>query len=256
MNVDPSNEPPAPLPRVSHPPLIPSRASPYAARGARRRSPVWFTAIVLTLTFVSVAVAGVPGLAEMLGLRSLSTRPISNESVTIAILKHVSSAQSQLQASGGIDMDGDGNGEFGFFAELAGVVPLRGSDATCEPQLLSSRFGNVQRGRVQCSGYWLQIFLPYGPDAWIGEHHNRHGTARVNPVRAEEEWLCYAWPVAPGRSGSRAFLITHEGSLLATPFEEDAQVVPGRFGFRRVGCHFRPAYNQVDELGFAWRLLD
>jgi hypothetical protein len=43
-----------------------------------------------------------------------------NEMAAIASLKNISSAQAQCQASGVIDSNNNGQGEYGFFAELAG----------------------------------------------------------------------------------------------------------------------------------------
>jgi len=229
---------------------------PREVRGARRRSPTWFTVLALTLTLWSVAAAAIPDFGSG-GLRTAARTRSVNESVAIATLKNLSSAQSQLQASGAVDVDGNGQGEYGYFAELAGAVPLRGESHPCDPVLLSKRFGNVQEGRVQTSGYWFQIFLPGEHGDWIAESANGGGGVGVLASRAESEWLCYAWPVHLGLTGNQAFLMTSQGDVTASNmggdrYDADSPPHPGRSGFRKVAGKFVLAINELDEVGNMW----
>ena len=81
-----------------------------------------------------------------------NARMNANESAAIATLKNISSAQAQCQASGVIDANGNGAGEYGFFAELAGSAPVRGSSQRISPPVLSSAFGKVADKIVEQSG--------------------------------------------------------------------------------------------------------
>ena len=60
---------------------------------------------------------------------------------------------AQLQASGLLDRNDNGQGEYGFFAELAGGQPLRGTAKRLQPPVLSRAFATLVEGRVERSGY-------------------------------------------------------------------------------------------------------
>jgi hypothetical protein len=147
----------------------------------------------------------------------------ANESAAIATLRNIGSAQSQCQASGVVDADGDGAGEFGFFAELAGAAAVR-SDAAggvgetrISPPVLSTAFARVRGARVQRSGYRFQLFLPAADGTWTAEHADGGGGrgVRVDPDRAERAFVCVAWPAAAGWTGQRAFAIDQGGVVHA-----------------------------------------
>jgi hypothetical protein len=149
--------------------------------------------------------------------RLVALRYAANESAAVATLRNIRSAQSQCQASGAIDADQDGVGEFGYFAELTGKLPLRpGTTAKMSPPVLSSALGNIKGGRVVRSGYVFQMFLPGKDRAWLAEA-DAGGTPipAPDPQRAEASFRCYAWPVQHGRSGKRAFVVDERGDVRA-----------------------------------------
>ncbi|MBK8976137.1 MAG: hypothetical protein IPM29_09435 [Planctomycetes bacterium] len=153
------------------------------------------------------------------GLTLDGARTNANESAAIATLKNISSAQAQCQASGVIDVNGNGAGEYGSFAELAGVAPIRGGDGRerISPPVLSASLGRVTEGVVVRSGYVFRMFLPLSCDGrWVAEA-NDGGSERlgVDPASAEVLWCAYAWPVSYGESGSRAFFVDASGDVLA-----------------------------------------
>jgi hypothetical protein len=61
-----------------------------------------------------------------------------------------------------IDANSNGMGEYGFFAELAGAVAVRGSATVMiDPPNLSTAFGNINaQSCVARSGYLFCMFLP------------------------------------------------------------------------------------------------
>lgn len=148
----------------------------------------------------------------------LSSNLNGNESAAIATLKNISSAQSQCQASGAIDVDGNGCGEYGFLGELAAQVATR-AGKRIDPPILSSAFGDVVASRVERSGYVFQMFLPgrdqmgITEDSAGGDPGNDNG---VDAGQAEILWCCYAWPQSYGWSGKRTFFVNQSGDLLAT----------------------------------------
>ena len=175
-----------------------------------------------TLIELMIVVAIIAIIASIAIPNLLSARLNANESAAIATLKNISSGQSQCQASGVIDTNGNGQGEYGFFGELSGRVAVRnstGATQTISPPVLSTAFGNVTAARVSRSGYLFQMYLPdatgggIAEDATGGDATNDNG---VDAGQAETLWCCYAWPQVQGNSGKRAFFVNQSGDVLAT----------------------------------------
>ncbi len=176
-----------------------------------------------TLIELMIVVAIIAIIASIAIPNLLSARLNANESAAIATLKNISSAQAQCQASGSIDVNTNGSGEYGYFGELAGAVGVRdatGNPSAVEriaPPVLSGAFGNVSQSRVVRSGFVFQMFLPNAlsvalPEAATGGV----GGAAPDAAQAEVLWCCYAWPSSRGNSGKRCFFINQSGDILAT----------------------------------------
>lgn len=172
-----------------------------------------------TLIELMIVVAIIAIIASIAIPNLLSARLNANESAAIATLKNISSGQSQCQASGVVDANGNGQGEYGFFGELSGRTLIRGSTLGITPPVLSAAFGNVDLARVSRSGYIFQMFLPgllgvgIAEDAVGGDVADDNG---VDAGQAEVLWCCYAWPSTAGNSGNRTFFINQTGDVLAT----------------------------------------
>lgn len=176
-----------------------------------------------TLIELMIVVAIIAIIASIAIPNLLSARLNANESAAVATLKNISSAQAQCQASGVIDANNNGAGEYGFFAELSGALGVRNDEAggvgteRIAPPVLSGAFGNVDaNGRVVRSGYVFQMYLPGPSAAAVIEAANGGSNGQsIDAANAETLWMCHAWPSSFGNSGKRAFFINQSGDVLA-----------------------------------------
>jgi len=200
-----------------------------------------FTLIELMIVVAIIAIIAAVAIPKL-----MSARIAANENAAIATLRSIAAAQQQLQSSAAIDTDGDGGGEFGYFAELAGSTPMRiyngaagilagaviGAVGTDEldPPILATAFGNVitdgTDGIVERQGYHYKIYLPDALFGGVGE--NAAGTGSVggiaapftgvagelDPANCEIMWCAYAWPVDAEKTGNRVFFVNQEGDIL------------------------------------------
>ena len=185
-----------------------------------------------TLIELMIVVAIIAIIASVAIPKLLSARLSANESAAISTLRSLCSSEAQVQSSGAIDTDGDGAGEYGFFAELSGTKPVRvsaagvpaaGAVGTDEltPSVMSSAFGAVNAtSQVSRSGYLYQIYLPAATaaGATAGIPEDPLGGALVGPFpdpdNGEVLWCCYAWPIQASQTGNRVFFVNQEGDLL------------------------------------------
>jgi prepilin-type N-terminal cleavage/methylation domain-containing protein len=174
-----------------------------------------------TLIELMIVVAIIAIIASIAIPNLLSARLNANESAAIATLKNISSGQSQCQASGVIDVNGNGSGEYGFFGELSGTVNVRGGTQRISPPVLSTAFGNINaQSNVSRSGYLFRMYLPNATAQGLTETATTGGdpgnTIGIDAGQAETLWCCYAWPQVQGNSGKRTFFVNQSGDVLAT----------------------------------------
>ena len=176
-----------------------------------------------TLIELMIVVAIIAIIASIAIPNLLSARLNANESAAIATLKNISSAQSQCQASGIVDANNNGAGEYGYFAELAGGAAVRNNETggvgteRISPPFLSGAFTNVSSSRVLRSGYYFQMYLPDTAAAPLAEAASGGASSvKVSAANAEVMWMCYAWPASFGNSGKRTFFVNQAGDVLAT----------------------------------------
>lgn len=182
-----------------------------------------------TLIELMIVVAIIAIIASIAIPNLLSARLNANESSAIATMKNIVSAQAQCQASGVIDENANGAGEYGSFAELAGVADVRGAAANVRinPPALSSAFGTLTATStlrtVVRSGYHFAMFLPNTAGTGINEIAQTSAgvgggfaAGSVGSSNCESMWCCYAWPTAYGNTGKRTFFVNQAGDVLAT----------------------------------------
>jgi prepilin-type N-terminal cleavage/methylation domain-containing protein len=186
-----------------------------------------------TLIELMIVVAIIAIIASVAIPKLMAARLAANESAAISTLRSLSSAEAQVQSSGAIDTDGDGGGEYGYFAELAGSQPVRVSAAglpaagvagtdNLNPAVMSSAFGVVNAtSQVTRSGYMFQVYLPAatvgGATAGIAEDPTTGGKLAApfpDSDNNEVMWCCYCWPISVNQTGNRTFFVNQEGDLL------------------------------------------
>ncbi len=139
----------------------------------------------------------------------MTTRSQALETRAAATLKMFASSQEIFRLDGCVDLDSDGDGEYGYIGELAGSVPCRGSGKRAKAA--SCEFGRTDsRGMVISMGYCYIVYLPGA--SGIGEDA---GQASANASAAnlqETGYVIYAWPVSRS-TGRKMFAITQEGLI-------------------------------------------
>ena len=167
-----------------------------------------FTLIELMIVIAIIAIIAAIAIPNL-----LSARLNSNETAAIATLRNLISAQAQFKSTARADENANGIGEYGYFNELAGGGPVRGTTTTLTPPVLSTAFRTTNNtGMVSRNGYNFLIALPsdtgYGLDA--------QGVFPNDADLSETTWICYAWPADYGNTGNRTFFVSHGGSIVAT----------------------------------------
>jgi len=194
-----------------------------------------------TLVEIAIAIAIIAIISAVAVPKFIGAKISGNESAAIGTLRLIASAQQQVAAACAIDTDADGGGEFAFFGELAGAVPIRVYDHAAggpalgnavdllDPNYVLGGFGQVVDafgdGVVARQGYFFKMYLP-GPQPVFngsipGLAEDPTGGAKAadcTPAgwasdHAESLWSCYAWPIEHRRSGIRAFFINQDGDL-------------------------------------------
>ena len=108
---------------------------------------------------------------------------------------------------------------------MAGAVGLnlRGGGGTAtplDPPILAPPFELIDaQGRTSKTGYYFLIYLPDAGLSGLPEVANGGPDPAIDADNCEYAWSCYAWPIAPGSSGSVAYFVDHRGEILASRME-------------------------------------
>ena len=199
----------------------------------------------------------------------------------IATLRNLASCQAQIQVSGKIDGDNDGIGEYGTFLEMTGSVgvrrghspgppptgdfTLKGSQVN--PPILSPALADVDAmGIATKNGYAYMIFLPDGrsPAGWVHETGPAAAVALSGAVGvdlSETTWCAYAWPVARGSSGNRAFFVNQSGDVLqsangSAAHNGVASAIDPASAFRGAGITSQVAVGTAGRDGDVWKVTN
>ncbi|MFQ5503834.1 MAG: DUF2950 family protein [Planctomycetota bacterium] len=228
-----------------------------------------------TLIELMIVVAIIAIIASIAIPNLMAARINANESAAIATLKNLSSSQAQVQASGTIDANGNGAGEYGFFQELSGsrnVKAASGGDIAdgessvrVTPPVLSGAFGALDsNGRILRSGYYFMMMLPGAGATPVPEPALTANYTLVSAAQAEVLWAAFAWPSSFGNSGKRTFFINQAGDVLqtanATQRYSGTTTVPAFTGVLVAGASNRMdstlAVNGTGQDGGRWTVVN
>ncbi len=150
----------------------------------------------------------------------------TNDDSAIGTLRSLATSQDQFMRQGLVDQDGDGHGEYGWFAELSGSRETRGTPGKPGSRQDGAPFVALVLGRLDASGralksgYHFWMYLPTKPGPARPEPPDSPGALAPADADAQEvRWACYAWPVERGNTGARAFFVNQEGRVHATRME-------------------------------------
>ena len=222
-----------------------------------RARPRWVTGLALgaAATLLASAAFVVPSL--------LGATLNGNEARVISRMKKICNAQSQMQASVRCDPDGNGQGRYGFFADLiamASAPNVRDPDGLVfESPILPRDHRRVVDGRVRAHGYVYELFLPAIGGGWVSDR-DPAAASKINGKLAEMLWTCYAWPESPGWSGKRVFMINQNGDVLSSQNADgrcggDRSPQPGLSGFVSPQVGSAVAAMCADCLGETWFVM-
>jgi prepilin-type N-terminal cleavage/methylation domain-containing protein len=196
---------------------------------SRRRRSAGFTLIELMIVVAIIAIIASIAIPNL-----MAARMAANETSALSTLRSVTTAESQFQRALYADENRDGQGEYGYFAEMGGAVFVRGTARKATATLSGSLALVNSTGEVARTGYVYRIYLP--EPAGVGHRENAGGGVAagvLSPPLAEVSWACYAYPEHYGGSGNRTFFANERCEMMTT---EDLR-------YNGTGCAFVQAGN-------------
>lgn len=176
-----------------------------------------------------IVIAVIATISAMIIPNFLSSQASANEAAVVSTLKTISTAQVTFKTRVVVDRDLDGEGEYGYLAELSGATPPRGLAQPIKPIILSHTFQSIANRNANTSGYLFQMSLPQqdGSAATEAETGGEDPATPSHSETAEAVWVCYAWPKVKGSTGSRVFVVNQAGDVLQSNNDSETQRYSG-----------------------------
>ena len=226
-----------------------------------KRAPLGLTLIELLIVLVVIAILVTIALPNL-----LSARIATYETSAISTMHQIIEAQVHFSNAKAADVDQNGIGEFGTFAELAGSIDVRdlmGGTRRLHPAMISPAFRAVTGfGELQRGGYLFRIYLPDAGGRGLAERPWGGADATVDASASASYWCVYAWPQDYGTTGRRAFFANQSGNILFTEdplYSGPGAVVPPGAAVVAPGDPARidgqAVVNEPARDGNAWRIV-
>ena len=226
-----------------------------------KRAPLGLTLVELLVVLVVISILVTIALPNL-----LSARIATYETSAISTMHQIIEAQVHFSNAKAADVDQNGIGEFGTFAELAGSIEVRdamGGTRRLDPTMISPAFRMVTGfGELQRGGYLFRIYLPDAGGRGLAERPWGGADPAVDASESESFWCVYAWPQDFGTTGRRTFFANQSGNIL---FTEDPRYngpgawVPPGAAFAAPGDQTRidgqAVVNEPARDGNAWRVV-
>ncbi len=141
----------------------------------------------------------------------------------VATLDHmhaIIAAQTRFQSDAMLDRDSDASGEFGYFAELLGLILDSNTPPNKAGFLRRNRaLGRFEDGLLLHEGYCYRMHLPSSAGIPIAEFLDGGPSAPFPEADlAEQFWCVYAWPESrEGAAARPVFFADHTGEVRVTP---------------------------------------
>lgn len=171
-----------------------------------------FTLVELMIVIAIIAIVAAIAVPNL-----IAAKIQANEAAAISVMRSISTAQAQFWRSQYADENGNGQGEYGVFGELSGLVGVRGGASKSPTDLTASMSNVTTTGEVKRSGYMFRMYLP--ESAGVGHAENPGGGMSpgvVNPDLAELHWCCYAYPQNHDSSGRMTFFVSERSEITKT----------------------------------------
>lgn len=149
--------------------------------------------------------------AAAAGCGLYKAKRVANETSAMAALKATFAGQEMLKSQVAVDENSNGIGEYGFLDELAGTKKCRGEGGKLydSNSFISRNLGSLtDRGVAKKSGYCFVLYLPTPEGGGASS-----SAQKVDPAKAEANFVLYAWPERRGSTGLRAFCVDRQGQL-------------------------------------------
>ena len=178
--------------------------------------------------FGTGAVVGGAAIAAAIVLPSLMQHRLDASETTVQeSLERIASVQRTIKQGAYIDTDRDGVGEYAYFGEITGAVPIRGGAAKIGRSPLPAEFANLANGVVQYSGYCFRLDLADRTGVPLAEKHGGGAPSGVDADGAELGYVVYCWPMQMGASGRRVFVLDETGTVFASENDRGEQGYSG-----------------------------
>jgi len=185
-----------------------------------------FTLIELMIVIAIIAIIAAFAIPAL-----LRARLSANETGAISALRSLVPNQANFQSAVCVDEDVDGQGEFGFFQEMTGVLAVRdAAKGQRDPgEFCQQVFGQLNANNLASKGgYYFQMWLPNNATLQVNGDFVTEAQgvvpniAAVGIDNAENFWLCYAWPINYGKTGKRVFMVDSNGEVYFTVNDQAA----------------------------------